>query len=43
MQKLRNIEDDNTGYSQAVIHPTTNPAQQGLTSVIFRGTRLGFV
>ena len=26
----------NTGYSQAVTHPSTNPARQGLTSVIGR-------
>ena len=26
----------NTGYSQAVTHPSTNPARQGLTSVIRR-------
>ena len=26
----------NTGYSQAVTHPSTNPALQGLTSVIGR-------
>ena len=30
------IEAYNTGYSQAVTHPSTNPARQGLTSVIGR-------
>ena len=32
----RKREAYNTGYSQAVSHPSTNPARQGLTSVIGR-------
>ena len=34
-QKGKNEAYD-TGYSQAVTHPSTNPARQGLTSVIGR-------
>ena len=32
----QNKEAYDTGYSQAVTHPSTNPAQQSLTSVIGR-------
>ena len=35
VRKTKN-EAYNTGYSQAVTHPSTNPARQGLTSVIGR-------
>ena len=32
----QNKEAYDTGYSQAVTHPSTNPARQSLTSVIGR-------
>lgn len=43
-QKMKNEREQSkekweaydTGYSQAVTHPSTNPARQGLTSVIGR-------
>ena len=34
--KGQNREAYDTGYSQAVTHPSTNPARQSLTSVIGR-------